>query len=56
MAGAALRDKNSYRPQAPAKEEETERASLDGSNQRKINAQDLPFPNCGLHLKGWLSS
>jgi hypothetical protein len=56
MAAAALREKNSYHPQAPAQEEETEPASSDESDQQQINAQDLPFSNCSLHLKGWLSS
>jgi hypothetical protein len=56
MAVAAPREKNSYHPQAPAQEEETEHVSLDGSNKWQINAQDLPCPNHGLHLKGWLSS
>ncbi len=56
MAVAAHREKNSYLPQVPAQEEDTKRVSLDGSDQRQINAQDLPCPNRSLHLKGWLSS
>jgi hypothetical protein len=50
MAVAALREKNSYHPQAPAWEEEAERAFLDGRDQHQMKAQDLTYPNRGLHL------
>ena len=51
---AAPREKNSYHPQAPAREEEAEHVFLDGRDQQQIKAQDLPYPNHGLHLQSWL--
>jgi hypothetical protein len=54
MAVAALREKNSFYPQAPQQEEEAKQVSAEGSNHT-IKIRDLSRPNHGFHVQSWLS-
>jgi hypothetical protein len=53
MAVAALREENSFHPQAPTQEEKTKHAFVDGIDFQG-KTQDLPCPNPGLRLQSWL--
>ncbi len=49
VAVAAPREKNSYHPQAPPQEDEAKHAFANRINHQN-KTQDLPCPNCSLHL------
>jgi hypothetical protein len=54
MAVDAPREKDSFHPQVPLREEEAEHAFADRSNHQ-IKTLDLPRPNCGFRVQSWLS-
>jgi hypothetical protein len=54
MVVAALREKNSFHPQAPPQEEVAKRVFAEGSDHQ-IKTTDLPCPNCGFRVQSRLS-